>query len=63
MERSMEEVWMVNMIRLKQTKMTILEKFTKPRDSKTKGHLATIQPTIITISEEPIENAAFTMNL
>ncbi len=43
--------------------MTILEKFTKPRDSKTRGHLVTIQPTIITISEEPIENAAFNMNL
>jgi len=44
-------------------KMTILEKFTKPRDSKIWGHSATIQPTIITISEEPIENAALTMNL
>ena len=54
---------MENMTRIKQMKMTILEKFTKPRDSKIRGHSATIQPTIITISEEQIETAALTMNL
>ena len=47
---------MGNLIRLSPMTMIIREKSTKPRDLRTKvSYSETILPTIITISEEPIE--------